>query len=146
MLTNQIMQYISLVVWGRGGWLSVELIHIVETFWVNPYRGNFLVALQQGLPQFRGGRFNTLGPRQYGRHFADDKQCFYTHFREWKYSNSIEMLLKFVTECPHNNFPALVQIIVWCRRGDKPVSEPMVVGLLMHICVTRPQWVKKYGW
>ena len=29
-----------------------------------------------------------------------------------------------------------------CRLdGTKPLSEPMVVSLLMHICVTRPQWV-----
>ena len=27
------------------------------------------------------------------------------------------------------------------RPGDKPLSEPMVVNLLTHICVTRPQWV-----
>ena len=30
----------------------------------------------------------------------------------------------------------------WCRPGDKPLSEPTVVTLLTHICVTRPQWVK----
>ena len=29
-----------------------------------------------------------------------------------------------------------------CRRqGDKPLSEPMMVRLPTHICVTRPQWV-----
>ena len=29
-----------------------------------------------------------------------------------------------------------------CRRpGDKPLSKPMVVSLLTHICVARPQWV-----
>ena len=26
--------------------------------------------------------------------------------------------------------------------GDKPLSEPMMICLLTHICVTRPQWVK----
>ena len=26
---------------------------------------------------------------------------------------------------------------------DKPLSEPMVGSLLTHVCVTRPQWVKK---
>ena len=31
--------------------------------------------------------------------------------------------------------------MAWCRPGDKPLSEPMMVNLLMHICVTRPQWV-----
>ena len=32
--------------------------------------------------------------------------------------------------------------MVWCRSGDKPLSEPMMVSLLTHICVIRPQWVK----
>ena len=30
----------------------------------------------------------------------------------------------------------------WRRSGNKPLSEPMMVSLLTHICVTRPQWVK----
>ena len=40
-----------------------------------------------------------------------------------------------------NNITALVQIMAWRRLGDKPLSEPMMVNLLTHICVTRPQWV-----
>ena len=28
------------------------------------------------------------------------------------------------------------------RSGDKPLSEPMMVTLLTHVCVTRPRWVK----
>ena len=31
--------------------------------------------------------------------------------------------------------------MAWRRPGDKPLSEPMMVRLLTHICVTRPQWV-----
>ena len=31
--------------------------------------------------------------------------------------------------------------MAWRRPGDKPLSEPMMVKLLTHICVTRPQWV-----
>ena len=34
------------------------------------------------------------------------------------------------------------QIMAWRRPGDKPLSEPMLVILLTHMCVTRPQWVK----
>ena len=44
---------------------------------------------------------------------------------------------------PNNNFPALVQIMAWRRPGDKAWSELMMVSLLMHICVTRPQWALK---
>ena len=40
-----------------------------------------------------------------------------------------------------NNIPTLVQIMAWRRPGNKPLSEPMMVILLTHICVTRPQWV-----
>ena len=40
-----------------------------------------------------------------------------------------------------NNIPAMVQIMVWRRPGDKPLSEPMVVSLPTHICVIQPQWV-----
>ena len=35
--------------------------------------------------------------------------------------------------------------MAWRRPGDKPLSEPMRVKLLTHICVTRPQWVD-YLW
>ena len=39
--------------------------------------------------------------------------------------------------------------MAWRRPGDKPLSEPIIVSLLTHICVSRPQWVnamkkKKY--
>ena len=50
--------------------------------------------------------------------------------------------LKFVPKGPINNIPALIQIMAWRRPGDKPLSEPMIVSLPTHICVTRPQWVK----
>ena len=31
--------------------------------------------------------------------------------------------------------------MAWRWPGNKPLSEPMLVSLPMHICVTRPQWV-----
>ena len=42
---------------------------------------------------------------------------------------------------PINNIPTLVQTMAWHQPGDKPISEPMII-LLMHICLTRAQWVK----
>ena len=42
-----------------------------------------------------------------------------------------------------NSIPALDQIMAWCHSGDKPLCEPMMVSLAMHICITWPQWVKK---
>ena len=32
----------------------------------------------------------------------------------------------------------MVQIMAWRRTGDKPLSEPMMVTLPMHVFVTRP--------
>ena len=57
-------------------------------------------------------------------------------------SNKIS--LKFVPKGPFRNIPALVQIMAWRRPGDKPLSEPMMVRLPTHICVTRPQWVSSH--
>ena len=55
---------------------------------------------------------------------------------------SIKISLKFVTKGPINNIPALIQIMAWHQPGDKPLSEPMMVSLLKHICVTQSQWVE----
>ena len=83
---------------------------------------------------------NTLRLRQNGRHFADDN--FKHIFLNENARISIKISLKFVPKGPINNIPALVQIMARRRPGDKPLSEPMFVSLPMHICVTRPQWVK----
>ena len=86
------------------------------------------------------GLINTLRPRQNGRHFPDDIfKCIFLNENVWI---PIKISLKFVPKDPINNIPALVQIMAWRRPGDKPLSEPMMVSTLTHICVTRPQWVK----
>ena len=35
-------------------------------------------------------------------------------------------ILKFLLKGPINNIPALVQVMAWCRSGDKPLSEPIL--------------------
>ena len=82
---------------------------------------------------------NTLRPRQNGCHLADD--TFKRIFLNENVRISIKISLKFVPKGPIINNPALVQIMAGRRSGDKPLSEPMMVSLLTHICVTRPQWV-----
>ena len=83
---------------------------------------------------------NTLRPRQNGRHFADD--IFRRIFLNENVCISLKISLKFVPKVRINNIPALVQIMAWRRPGDKPLSEPMMISLLTHIYVIRPQWVK----
>ena len=82
---------------------------------------------------------NTLRPRQDGHPFSDD-------ILKWIFLNenvwiSLKISLMFVPKVWINNIPALVQIMAWRRPGNKPLSDPMTVNLLMNICVTWPQWV-----
>ena len=88
--------------------------------------------------QFLMFSFNTLRPTQNGRHFTDILKWTFLNENVWLF---IEMWLNFVPKGPINNIPALVQIMAWHRPGDKSLSEPMMVCLLTHICVTRPQWI-----
>ena len=89
------------------------------------------------------GQFNTLRPRQNGCHFPDDIfKYIFLNENAWIL---IEISLKFVPKGHINNSPALVQLMVWRRSGDKPLSEPVMVSLLTYICVTRPQWVNSYS-
>ena len=81
--------------------------------------------------------FSTLSPGQNGRNFAD---AFPMHFIEWKYMHFGKFSLNLVPKGLINNIPALVQIKAWRRPGDKPLFEPMLLCLPMHICVTWPQW------
>ena len=83
---------------------------------------------------------NSLRPRQNGRLFADD--TFKRIFLNDNIRISTKTSLKFVPKGLINNIPALVLIMAWRRPGDKPLSEPMLVRSLTHICVTWPQWVK----
>ena len=85
--------------------------------------------------------FNTLRPRQNGHHFADDIfKCILLNENVWI---TIKNSLKFVPKGLINNIPALVQVMAWRRPGDKPLSEPMLISLPTHICITRPQWVNE---
>ena len=89
----------------------------------------------QGAEVFHLMPLNTLRPRQNGHHFADDtfKYIFLKIF--------IKISLKCVPKSPIDNIPALFQIMAWRQPGDKPLSEAMMVSLLTHLCVARPQWV-----
>ena len=84
---------------------------------------------------------NSLRPRQKGRLFADDtfKRIFLNENIRIVTKNSLKFVLKGLI----NNIPTLVLIMAWRRPGDKPLSEPMLVRSLTHICVTRPPWVKQ---
>ena len=86
---------------------------------------------------------NSLRPRLNRRSLADDIfKCIFLNENEWI---SPTISLKFVPKVRINNIPALVQIMAWCLSGSKPLSEPMMVSLLTHICIIRPQWVNEHN-
>ena len=97
-----------------------------------------MMALQKQL------HFNTLRPEQNECHFPDEIcKCIFLNENVWI---SMMISVKFVPKGPINNIPTLVQTMACFRPGDKPLIEPMMVSLLMHICVTWPQWIKSiYG-
>ena len=49
---------------------------------------------------------------------------------------------QFIPKGPTNNIPVLVQIMACWRQGENPLSEPKMVRLPTHICVTRLHWVQ----
>ena len=91
---------------------------------------------------WRFNSINSLRPRR-NENFANDifKHIFFNE-NVWI---SIKISLKFVPKGPINNIPALIQIMAWRRSVDKPLSEPMMVTLPTHICVTLPQCVNSLG-
>ena len=82
-------------------------------------------------------QLNTLRLRPNRRHFAD--AIFKYILLNENIWISIKLSLKNIPKSPINNIPASVQIMAWRRLGDKPLSEPMVIISLTHICITRPQ-------
>ena len=79
-------------------------------------------------------------------HWGRDKiaaifKCIFVNENVWI---SLQIWLKVFPKVPINNIPAMVPIMAWRCSGDKPLSEPMMISLLTHICITRPQWVNSY--
>ena len=140
----------KIAMWYLDAWSNADLLstgarthfNIIQSKLKHFHTRNisYIVICKNMAIPFKPQCVNTLRPRQNGRHFPDDSF-------KWIFLNkfipiSIEVSLKFVPKGPINNIPSLVQIMAWRRPGDKPLSEPMLVSLLTHICVTRPQWVK----
>ena len=85
-------------------------------------------------PNQRWHNVYSLRPRQNGHHLPDD--IFKCIFLNENVGISLKISQKFVPKVPINNTPALVLIMAWRRPGDMPLSEPMMVSLPTHICVT----------
>ena len=75
--------------------------------------GKRLIYITKTSRQLQCQWFNTLRPRQNGRHFADD--TFNRIFVNENANISTEFSMKFVPKGPINSIPALVQIMAWCQ-------------------------------
>ena len=85
--------------------------------------------------------WTTMTPcdrRQDHHHFPDMFKCIFVKENIWI---TIKISWKFDSKGSINNIPTSVQIRAWRRSGDKPLSGPMLLSLLTHICTTRPVWV-----
>ena len=104
--------------------------------WSKQQQSRFILPVWLIIPPTLGPT-DTLRLRQNGHHFTDDIfKCIFLNENVWI---SLNISLKFVPKVWINNKPAVVQIMAWQWPGDKPLYEPMIVSLLTHICVTRPQ-------
>ena len=116
-------------------YLIMYWIH-VSYLAINTFSLSLSLSLSPIWPHITEGYINTLKPWQNGRYFADDiLKSIFLNENVWI---SLKISLKFVPKVRIDNIPALVQIMARCRPGDKPLSEPMIISLLTHICVIRP--------
>ena len=76
----------------------------------------------------------TRWPKFYRRHF-------WNAFFNENVCISFNISLKYVSNDPWNDISSLFWIMAWRWPGNMPLSEPLVISLMMHICVTRPQWI-----
>ena len=86
---------------------------------------------------------NTLQPRQYGHHFANDtfESIFVSEkMLEFRFKFHWSLLPRvWLTKSQH-----WLKKMAWCRPGDKPLSEPSWFSLLTQLCIPRPQWVNTF--
>ena len=112
--------------------LCLQASELLSSLWKLWPSGTIFLAPEQALTHWRGDKMAAIFQTRFL------VKCIFLNENVWI---SIKMSLKFVAEGLINNISALDQIIAWRRQGDKPLSEPMMVRLLTHICVTQPQWV-----
>ena len=85
-------------------------------------------------------RVNTLMPRQYGRHIADNIfKCIFLNENIWIF---IKIPLNIVPKGRINYIPALVQIMAWRWWGIIWTNDGLVYWCIIIICFTRPPGVK----
>ena len=135
--------------------LNQGLLHLWSTFGDPSLNGWWVIARTS----YRGWRThtgtNTHTDRRRQRQYPKAKTGLgWKGDPEWNVW--ISFSLKLVPKVRINNSPISVQIMAWRRKGDKPLSEPVMFRVLTHIflsiifiyiyiyiCVPLPDWVKE---
>ena len=132
LITHSNHVWMMSVVYIQQPWLSdqVRIANMVGWSDLQPWLSDSRCPLQAWLIHWGWDKMDAISQTTFSNAF------FY--MKMWI---SIKISLKLVSKGPINNIPELVKIMAWCRPGDKPLSEPMIVSLLTHICITQPQWV-----
>ena len=132
------------IIWTNAGMLSIgPLWTNFSEIWIEIYNFSFM----QTHLIISSGKWRPFCPGENeSTHWGRDIMAAVSQTNE----NDIiplKISLTFVPKGLINNIPTLVQVMAWRRPGDKPLSEPMMINLLTHMCVTQPQWVKmSFGW
>ena len=51
-------------------------------------------------------------------------------FLNENYRIAIQISVKYVPRGPIDNKPVLIQVMAWCRTGNKPLLEPMMTQFI----------------
>ena len=119
---------------GQGLGEVLEVIRFKKLLWQKSYISyvkmplNLPVSLviysyYQQDTNTRNAYVNSSSSGQNGRCFVDD--IFRCIFVNENCCILIRIAPNFVSNGPIDSKPALVQVMAWCRTGDKPSSEPM---------------------
>ena len=84
----------------------------------------------------------ALRTRQNYCNFSDVFKCISLSENKWI---QMKFSLKFVPKGTIDNIPALVQIMAWHQPGHKPLSEPMMVSLLLLYAPLSLNELNKYN-
>ena len=115
-----------------------DIMHFLGMPWLVS-RGNYDTGAYQPIVSwlFTGSRLLLLEAATKWSPFSRWHFEMYFLGRKWMNfdKNSIEVCSRGLTD----NIPVLVQIMAWRRPGDRPLPKPIMVSLLAHIWVVRPQ-------
>ena len=121
--------------WGHYlTWSVFSKIHAIDT----PVRVRYVVSAKTELYIYLPLTHRGWDKTDTHDFAGDIFKCIFLNENVW---SLLKISQNFVPKVWINNIPALVQIMAWCRSGDKPLSELVMVSLLTHICVTWPEWV-----